>query len=111
MVLRIGVQPPARCILRRMYDLAFRMTAVAGDEDDVFAALTTAAEASRQEPGVLWFEALRSSSDPRTMLVVERYASRDAYEAHKGTAHYAAWKTASAGRIEASERFVGGEAS
>ncbi len=72
-------------ILRGMYDLAFRMTAVAGDEDDVFAALQTTAEASRQEPGVQSFEALRSSNDPRTMLVVERYASREAYEAHKET--------------------------
>jgi|SoiMethySBSTD1v2_1073268.scaffolds.fasta_scaffold3332952_2 quinol monooxygenase YgiN len=93
-----------------MYDLAFRMTAVAGDEDGVWAALVTTAEASRQEPGVHWFEALRSGNDPRTMLVVERYASREAYEAHKETAHYAAWKAASAGRIEASERFVGGDA-
>jgi len=93
-----------------MYDLAFRMTAVAGDEDDVFAALLTTTEASRQEPGVVSFEALRSSNDPRIMLVVERYDSREAYEAHKDTDHYAAWKAASAGRIEASERFVGGDA-
>ena len=67
-------------------------------------------EASRQEPEVQWFEAFRSSSDPRTVLVVERYASREAYEAHKTTPHYLAWKDASAGLIEASERFTGGDA-
>ena len=90
-----------------MFDVAYRLLSVEGAEDALFEALQASAAASRAEPGVLFFEALRSGSEPRALLVVERYASREAYEAHKGTPHYAAWKAASEGRIEASERFVG----
>jgi quinol monooxygenase YgiN len=90
-----------------MFDVAWRMVAVPGAEDEIWEALQQSAAASREEPGVAWFEAFRSERDPRAVLVVERYVSKEAYEAHRETAHYAAWKAASAGRLEDGERFVG----
>jgi autoinducer 2-degrading protein len=90
-----------------MFDVAYRLLSVEGAEDALWEALQASAAASRAEPGILYFEALRSGSEPRALLVVERYVTREAYETHKATPHYAAWKAASDGRIEASERFVG----
>lgn len=94
-----------------MFDVAYRLVVVPGAEDDLWAALRASAEASRSEPGVLWFEAFRSGSDPAVLLVVERYVDAEAYEAHRTTAHYVAWKAASAGRIASSERFLGASSS
>ncbi len=94
-----------------MLDVAYRLVTVPGAEDDLWAALRASAEASRSEPGVQWFEAFRSEADPGILLVVERYADAEAYEAHRATAHYAAWKAASAGRIVSSERFLGARSS
>lgn len=96
----------SRGILRAMLDMAFRMTAVPGAEDRLVAALLENATASRDEPGVLFFEVLRSSADPRVVLVVERYTSPEAFDAHKTTAHYAAWKALAPQLVEANERFV-----
>jgi quinol monooxygenase YgiN len=94
-----------------MFDVAWRMVAVPGSEDDIWEALQVCAAASREEPGVAWFEAFRSERDPRTVLVVERYASEDAYQEHRSTPHYAAWKAASADRIEDGEKFQGSRSS
>jgi quinol monooxygenase YgiN len=94
-----------------MLDVAYRLVVVPGAEDDVWAALLASAEASRSEPGVEWFEAFRSEADPGTLLVVERYVDAGAYEVHRTTAHYAAWKAASAGLIASSERFLGARSS
>ena len=89
-----------------MLDLAYRMTAVAGAEDRLVAALLENARASRDEPGVLFFEVLRSSVDPRVVLVVERYTSSEAFDAHKASAQSAAWKAVAPELVEANERFT-----
>jgi quinol monooxygenase YgiN len=94
-----------------MLDVAYRMTIVPGAEDEIWDALCAAAAASREEPGVAWFEAYRDQADPRVVLVVERYADEAAYRAHRETPHYAAWKAASADRIASSERLVGSRSS
>jgi quinol monooxygenase YgiN len=94
-----------------MLDVAYRLITIPGAEDDVWSALCASAEASRLEPGVRWFEAFRSEADPAILLVVERYVDADAYEAHRATVHYGAWKAASAGRIASSERFLGARSS
>jgi (4S)-4-hydroxy-5-phosphonooxypentane-2,3-dione isomerase len=94
-------------ILRPMFDVAWRMVAVPGSEDEIWEALQACAAASREEPGVAWFEAFRSDREPRHVLVVERYESEAAYAEHRTTPHYAAWKAASAGKIEDGEKYVG----
>ena len=88
-----------------MLDLAFRITAVPGAEEDLAAAILENAVASRAEPGAIRFDVLRAPDDPAAFLVVERYESREAFDAHRETAHYLAWKAASAGKVAATERF------
>ena len=92
-----------------MFDRAYRITAAPGAEERLIAELRTSARASRSEPGVLFFEVFRSATDPRAALVVERYASEDAYDAHRMTAHFAAWRTAATGIVEVMEPFTGVE--
>jgi (4S)-4-hydroxy-5-phosphonooxypentane-2,3-dione isomerase len=59
------------------------------------------AEATREnarnsvlEPGVVRFDVIRQADDPTRFVLVEIYRSADAPAAHKGTAHYAAWRDA-----------------
>jgi len=47
-------------------------------------------EASRQEPGVRAYDIYEKLDEPGTVLVLERYADRDAFKAHTQTAHFAA---------------------
>ena len=88
-----------------MVEVAFRLTAVAGAEDHIAAALAENARASRAEPGAIRFDVLRSTADPAVFLVVEAYGSDEAFDAHRQTPHYATWKAASADRIAANERY------
>ena len=48
-----------------MFDVAYRLVAVAGAEDELFEALCASAAASRDESAVSWFEVYRSDADPR----------------------------------------------
>ena len=88
-----------------MLDLAFRLSAVPGAEDDLAAAVLENAIASRAEPGAVRFDVFRSTTEPGAFLVVERYVDEAAFEAHRQTPHYLAWKAASAGKVAATERF------
>jgi autoinducer 2-degrading protein len=60
------------------------------------AAFLTATEAnataSREEPGVVRFDALSDRSDPAHVLLVEIYRDEAAAAAHKDTAHYQRWR-------------------
>jgi (4S)-4-hydroxy-5-phosphonooxypentane-2,3-dione isomerase len=49
---------------------------------------------SLQEPGVARFDVLQQEDDPRRFLLVEAYRTIEAIQAHKQTAHYAAWRDA-----------------
>ena len=65
-----------------------RYTISAGQEDEVLALLATLIEAVRQEPGNLAFTAYRQVGDDRQVVLLERYASREALAAHRETAHF-----------------------
>src|SRR4051812_20365732 len=65
-----------------------RYTVQPGNEDAVVALLRELAEASRAEPGNLSFVAHRSLDDPREIVLLERYASRDAFAAHRESRHF-----------------------
>ena len=65
-----------------------RYTLASGNEDEVLALLPQLAEASRAEPGNVAFEIHRSVEDPREVILLERYASREAFAAHRETAHF-----------------------
>jgi autoinducer 2-degrading protein len=47
---------------------------------------------SRREPGNHRFDVLQSSDDPAAFLLYEVFASPEAVEEHRKTAHYLAWK-------------------
>lgn len=66
-----------------------RYTAASGEEDEVADLVVQLAAASRTEPGNVDFTAYRQLDDPRRFVLLERYASRAALDAHRDTAHFA----------------------
>jgi quinol monooxygenase YgiN len=65
-----------------------RYTLAPGSEDEVLALLSQLAEASRGEPGNLAFEIYRGVEDPGTVILLERYADREAFAAHRESRHF-----------------------
>jgi quinol monooxygenase YgiN/predicted GNAT family acetyltransferase len=65
-----------------------RYTVTFGNEIEVASLLNQLADATRAEPGNLSFEAYRQLNDEREVVLLERYASLDAFAAHRATAHY-----------------------
>ena len=65
-----------------------RHTTVDGTRDAVLAILPKLIEASRNEPGNLAFDAYLSMADPRSYVLLERYASRAAFAAHREAPHF-----------------------
>lgn len=63
-------------------------TIAPGQESEVLAALPTFIEAARTEPGNIAIAAYRQLDDDRAYVLLERYTSREAYAAHRQTAHY-----------------------
>ncbi len=52
------------------------------------------ARCSLQEPGVGRFDVLQQEDDSTRFVLVEGYRTSEAPAAHKGTAHYIAWRDA-----------------
>ncbi len=65
-----------------------RYTVTFGNELEVQSLLTQLAEATRTEPGNLSFATYRQLDDERQLVLLERYASLDAFMAHRATVHY-----------------------
>jgi quinol monooxygenase YgiN len=65
-----------------------RYTVSEGQQEAVFAVLPKLAEASRTEPGCVSYEIYRQLDDDRQIVLLERYASRDALAAHRETPHF-----------------------
>jgi quinol monooxygenase YgiN len=65
-----------------------RYTISAGQEDEVLSLLATLIAAVREEPGNLAFTAYRQLGEDREVVLLERYASREALAAHRETAHF-----------------------
>jgi quinol monooxygenase YgiN len=47
-----------------------------------------------EEPGALRFDVLQQMDDPSRFILYEAYREEEGAKAHKGTAHYAAWRAA-----------------
>jgi quinol monooxygenase YgiN len=73
-----------------------RYTIAAGNEAAVLELLPQLAQASEAEPGNVSFVAYRQLGDERELVLLERYASRDAFAAHRESAHF---KELALGRI------------
>jgi quinol monooxygenase YgiN len=65
-----------------------RYTISAGKGNEFFAVLPRVIEAVRTEPGNISFVAYRELDDERKVVLLERYASREALAAHRETAHF-----------------------
>ncbi len=65
-----------------------RYTITAGREEEVLTLLAQLAEASRTEPGNVSFEIYRQLDNECNIVLLERYASRDALTAHRMTQHF-----------------------
>jgi quinol monooxygenase YgiN len=65
-----------------------RLNITAGQEEAVGAALPRFIAAAQSEPGNLTFEGYRSLNDPLNYLLIERYASRAAFDEHLAAPHY-----------------------
>jgi len=73
--------------------------AKAGSEDAVRTALTTLAEATRQQEGCLSYDLYESASTPDTFVTVEPWTDQAALEAHLGTPHVATAFAAADGHL------------
>jgi quinol monooxygenase YgiN/predicted GNAT family acetyltransferase len=65
-----------------------RYTVTFGNELEVESLLTQLADATRAEPGNLSFATFRQLDDERELVLLERYASFDAFTAHRATSHF-----------------------
>jgi quinol monooxygenase YgiN/predicted GNAT family acetyltransferase len=63
-------------------------TVTFGNELEVASLLAKLGDATRAEPGNLSFAAYRQLDDEREIVLLERYASLDAFTAHRATGHY-----------------------
>jgi quinol monooxygenase YgiN/predicted GNAT family acetyltransferase len=65
-----------------------RYTVTFGNELEVASLLAQLADATRSEPGNLSFAIYRQLDDERELVLLERYASLDAFTAHRATSHF-----------------------
>ena len=59
-----------------------------GKQDEVLDLLPRLVEATRHEPGNLSYRVYRELGDSRGIVLLERYASREALAAHRESAHF-----------------------
>jgi quinol monooxygenase YgiN len=65
-----------------------RHTMRPGTETEVLALVAELVTAARTEPGNLAFDAYRNVDEPRSYVLLERYASREAFADHRATDHF-----------------------
>ena len=68
--------------------LIARHTMKPGTENEVLPLVQDLIQATRTEPGNLAFDAYRSLQEPKSYVLLERYASRDALAAHRAAPHF-----------------------
>ncbi len=77
------------------------------DDADQWPAISrTFTEATRAEPGRLWFEWSRSLDDPNEYVVVEAFRDEDAASAHVTSGHFRAAQAALPPHLAATPRIV-----
>jgi quinol monooxygenase YgiN len=62
-----------------------------GEADRVEEALRNMVSPTRAEPGNLDYQVFRDPDDPSLFVLFERYADSGAFDAHRGTPHFATW--------------------
>ena len=70
------------------YVLVVRMQVAEGNEQRVAEILPELARASRAEPGCQLYIPCRDPEDPRSYVLYEQYADKDAFDEHGKTEHF-----------------------
>jgi (4S)-4-hydroxy-5-phosphonooxypentane-2,3-dione isomerase len=71
-----------------MVVLAVSWIAKAGQEAEVASIFSKLTEASRQEPGCVFYQVHRHKTEPRRFFIYEQYKDDAALEAHRATPHF-----------------------
>jgi len=77
-----------------MYVVCVHVHVKPADREAFVAATLRNAQSTINEPGNLRFDVLQQVDDPNRFLLYEVYRDEAAMNAHKETAHYAAWRDA-----------------
>ena len=76
-----------------MVCVAVTYTIKAGHEEEAVALFRKLTEPTRLEPGCRMYLVHRSRSDPRKFFLYEQYDDDQALDAHRASAHFAAYAT------------------
>jgi autoinducer 2-degrading protein len=68
--------------------LVVHWTAKPGEEAHLANVLQIMVSETREEPGCIYYDANRSTEDPRRFLIYEIYRDAEAQKAHEGSAHF-----------------------
>lgn len=71
-----------------MLVLAVHVTIKAGHEDEVLDSFRKLQEATRREPGCIYYLVQRSRENPRAYLIYEQYQDDMALQAHRDSSHF-----------------------
>ena len=77
-----------------MYVVCVHVHVKPENRDDFIRASRENASNTIQEPGNLRFDVIQQTDDPNRFMLYEVYRDESAMQAHKETAHYAAWRDA-----------------
>ncbi|SNT47368.1 putative quinol monooxygenase [Rhodococcoides kyotonense] len=76
-----------------MLNLLVSVRVQADKREKFLAAITENAESSvRDEPGCYQFDVFEDDNEDNHFFYYERYTDRAAFEAHKASTHFAAWR-------------------
>ncbi len=75
-----------------------------GEHTDFMHAAAQLIAATRQEAGCISYDLQRSVTDPQVFVFLERWSTRDAFEAHLETPHVLAFRSVSGNVIKESRR-------
>jgi len=70
------------------YVVSARWRAKEGKEDRLLAVIREMTPPSRAEPGNLFYQAQRSTEDPRLFYLYEQYVDEAGYQAHQDSEHF-----------------------
>jgi autoinducer 2-degrading protein len=80
-----------------MFSLVVQMEVRPGRREEFLAGMSANADASvRDEPGCLRFDICSVEGDENRFLLYELYRDAAAFEAHKASSHFAAWRVVAA---------------
>ena len=75
-----------------MHTLTIHLHATPGNRDALVAACLEVVDASRAEPGCMFFDVLVGVADPDEVVFYEAYVDEAAFDAHMAAPHTKAWQ-------------------